>query len=210
MCGWPQSAQRAEVAAFLSFLQVVWTPTLLFSDSQYTVDRANVIMANRNVLPTEASLDRWSHFDLWQDIVVLMAEKAHLYMLQWHPGHLEECDLLNGLGNHQATLLNAGADLLAKAGAASHLPSLGIVADARRMQVARVLHEMAISIFHTRHKASPMPGRCPGEADRNIILAAQGDAYLSADAIEHLHNLESSEQLSQLSSDSEDEFLCNL
>lgn len=168
-------------------------------------------MANGNVLPNEASLDHWSHFDLWRDIAVLMAEKAHLFKLQWHPGHLEEMDLLDGFGNHQAVLLNAGADLLAKAGAASHLPSPEIVADAlRRMQVAQILHEMAISILHTRHTASPLPGRCPGEADRNILAAAQGDAYLTDSAAEHIHSLESSELLSQLSSDSEDEFLCNL
>lgn len=173
--GFPQSAQRGEVAALLYALMIMWVPTWFWTDSKYVCDRVNDIVGAGGALPASASCDTWAHFDLWQDITYYIHRNLGNFKVSWHPGHISPEDLDLGIADPLITLLNNGADTLAKAGARLHSPPSDCIDRAlRRIEVAKWQQNMCINILQKRWRACPLPGREAGYSEHELLARAAG------------------------------------
>ena len=176
--GFPQSAQRAEVAAILIMLTVQWTDFHVFIDNKWVCDTLTELIGDASSLGTADSM---AHFDLWRLISALLARSRFGVRATWIPGHTTQRDIDAGLITEDAHHLNAGADRLAGEGAAAS----GLASDVRAgyivtLRRAEVFQDAVSRILQLRYCSLPLAHMRVGYSDDEIARRMPGGPLAAA------------------------------
>ena len=153
-----QSSILGELDALKHLLDVWWRPTIAITDSKFVHDAFQLILYE--ILPTGP------HHDFFIECERIVAARAcakqqtrrNLFAAYWIPSHLTIEAATTACIPLTFWLANKDADDLATKGAAAHgLPQHIANRYKQQAQDIKILHSVALAIFHERVETRPLP-----------------------------------------------------